>query len=247
MPTTDGRHERDGEVPRWAATAGQHRFRPPRWASRLFCTHRRTANDDSDPEIPTSGVPWSVRHQVLREYHAGTITEARRASEALARAGFNTGTVPYGYRAQRVRIAPAGRRARWRTRLVIEPVEAATVKMIFTWRGEDGLSVTAIRQRLLAARYPAPLDPETGQPGVWTHSLIAAVLRNPKYLGRQVWGRHHHGRVVPSGEWVWSPVWAHPPIVSAEEFSAANPRSTVATALAVVDDSEADAPGRRAA
>ena len=247
MPTTDGRDERDGEVPRWAATAGQHCFRAPRWASRLFCTYRRTTDDDSDPEVPTSDVPWPVRHQVLREYHAATLGDARRASGELARAGFNTGTVPYDYRAQRVRIAPAGRRARWRTRLVIEPVEAATVKMIFTWRGEDGLSVTAIRQRLLAARYPAPLDPETGQPGVWTHANIAAVLRNPKYLGRQVWGRLHHGHAVPTGEWVWSPVWAHPPIVSTQEFIAANPRSAVTTALAAVDDSAADASDRRAA
>jgi hypothetical protein len=246
MPTTDGRHERDGEVPRWAATAGQHRLRAPRWASRLFCAYRRTT-DDSEAEVPTSGVPWSVRHRVLREHHAATVAEARRASEALVRAGFNTGAVPYGYRARRVRIAPAGRRARWRTQLVIEPVEAATVKMIFAWRGEDGLPVTAIRQRLLAARYPAPLDPETRLPGMWTRAIIAAVLRNPKYLGRQVWGRRCQGRAVPSGEWVWSPVWAHPPIVSAEEFIAANPHSTVATALGAADDSAADAQGRREA
>lgn len=179
MPTTDGRHERDGEVPRWAATAGQPRFRAPRWASRLFCTHRRTT-DDSDPEVPTPGVPWSVRDRVLREYHAVNLAQARRASEELVRAGFNTGAVPYGYRAQRIRVAPARRKPRWRTRLMIEPMEAATVKMIFTWCGEDGLTIAAIRQRLIAARYPAPLDPETGQPGVWTRAAIRAILRNPE-------------------------------------------------------------------
>lgn len=140
MPTTDGRHERDGEV--------------PRWASRLFCTYRRTT-DDSEPEVTGSGVPWSVRHRVLREYHAATVAEARRASEEMVRAGFNTGTVPYGYRARRVRIAPAGRRPRWRTRLVIEPIEAATVRMIFLWRGQDHLHIAEILRRLTAARYPA--------------------------------------------------------------------------------------------
>jgi hypothetical protein len=133
MPTTDGRHERDGEVQRRAATADQHTFRAPRWASRLFCSRRRTT-DDNGPEVIASGVPWSVRDRVLREYHATTVAEARRGSEAMVRAGFNTGAVPYGYRARRVRIAPAGRRPRWRTRLVIEPAEAATVKMIFAWR-----------------------------------------------------------------------------------------------------------------
>ena len=73
-------------------------------------------------------------------------------------------------------------------------------------------------------------------------SIVRSVLRNPKYLGRQVWGRRRHGRWVPSGEWVWSPVWAHPPIVSAEEFIAANPRSTVSTALASADNSAIDVP-----
>jgi hypothetical protein len=107
--------------------------------------------------------------------------------------------------------------------------------------------VTAIRQRLLAARYPAPLDPETGQPGVWTHALIAAVLRNPKYLGRQVWGRHHHGRRAPREVWVWSPVWAHPPIVSTEEFVAANRRTQWTTALLAADSPVAGWTDRRAA
>jgi hypothetical protein len=245
-PTTDGRREQDGEVPRWAATAGQHRFRTLRWASRLFGPYRRTT-DDSEPQVPASDVSSSVRHRVLREYHAATLAQARRASEQWVRAGFNTGAVPYGYRAQRVQIAPAGRRARWRTRLVIEPVEAATVKMIFMWRGEDGLTIAAIRQRLLAARYPAPLDPETEQPVVWTRALVAAVLRNPKYLGRQVWGRRHHGRRASCEAWVWSPEWAHPPIVSTDEFVAANSRTRLATALVAADRAESGWTDRRAA
>jgi Recombinase len=154
-------------------------------------------------------VPWSVRQRVLREYHAGNPAQARRASEEMVRAGFNTGAMPYGYRAQRVRVAPAGRRPRWRTRLVIEPVEA-----------EDGLAITAIRQRHVAARYLAPLDPETGQLGVWTRAVIRAILRNPNYTGRQVWGRRHHGRHAAS-----TPVWAHAPLITVEEFAAAHRRS----------------------
>jgi hypothetical protein len=233
MTTHRKRHERGGEVPRWA---------------RLVCSPRRRPGEDtSGQEITASDVPWPVRQRVLRDYHAANLAHARRASETMVRAGFNTGTVPYGYRAQRIRVAPAGRRPRWRTRLVIEPVEAATVKMIFTWRGEDGLSVTAIRQRLVAARYPAPLDPETGQPGVWTHAYITAILRNPKYLGRQVWGRRHHGRRAPREVWVWSPVWAHPPIVSAEEFVAANRRARLATAPPVTEDPAVGRTDRRAA
>jgi hypothetical protein len=213
MTTNSGRPESDGEVPRWAATAGRGRW-AHRQAARLFCSPRRTT-DDRGPDVTTSGVP-SVRQEVLREYQVGNLAQARRASEEM---------VPYGYRAQRVRVAPAGRRPRWRTRLVIEFVEATTVKMIFTWRGEDDLTITAIRQRLVAARCPAPLDPETGQPGVWTRAAIRAILRNPKYTGRQVWGRRRHGRRAPRTQWVWSPVWAHTPLITSKEFAAAKRRS----------------------
>jgi hypothetical protein len=97
--------------------------------------------------------------------------------------------------------------------------------MIFIWRGEDGLTIAEIRQRLVGARYPAPLDPDTGQPGMWICAVIAAILRNPKYHCRQVWGRRHHGRQAPRARWVWSPAWAHPPIVNAELFTAANQRT----------------------
>ncbi|KAA2262869.1 recombinase [Solihabitans fulvus] len=163
-----------------------------------------------------------MRQRVLREYHAANLTTARRASEDLVRAGFNTGAVPYGYRPHRVRVSPQGRRARWRTRLMVEPVEAATVRMIFMWRGVDRLSTSEILQRLTEARYPAPLDPKTGQPGVWTRVVVRAILNNPKYTGHQVWGRHHHGHRVPRAQWTWSDTWAHPPLITVAEFTAAN-------------------------
>lgn len=225
MTTNSGRHKPDGEIPHWAATAGCG-FRARRWAARLVGSPRRPrAGGTTRPDATTSDVPWSVRQRVLPEYHAGNLVQTRRASEEMVRAGFNAGAVPYGYRAQRVRVAPAGKRPRWRTRLVIEPGEVATVKMIFTWGNEDGLIITAIRERLVASRYPAPLNPKTGQPGVWTRAVIHAIPRNnPQYTGRQAWG-HHHGRHTPRTRRVWSPVWAHAPLITVEEFAAANRRS----------------------
>jgi hypothetical protein len=225
------RHEPHGKDPRHEAVVF-HRFRRARWA-RLFRRSRcRTAEATNTRDVTVEEAPGAVRQRVLRDYHAVNLARARRGAEDLVRAGFNTGAVPYGYRAQRVRIAPAGRKPRWRTRLVIEPVEAATVKMIFTWRGIDGVTVGDIRRRLVAARYPAPLDPYTGGAGVWTNAVIGAILRNPKYLGRQVWGRHHHGRPTPASAWVWSPAWVHPPIVSGAEFEAANRRARPASSTA---------------
>jgi hypothetical protein len=168
-------HPSSGDrIPRWAATAGHHTLgrRLTAVGARLFRS-RADANND-EPELS-----WSGRRLVLSDYHATTLATARTASEELVRAGFNTGDVPYGYRAHRVQVTPAGGRARWRTRLVLEPVEASTVRMIFVWRGENRLPTTEIRRRLAASRYPAPLDPETGQPCVWTVAMVRAILRNP--------------------------------------------------------------------
>ncbi|EWM12008.1 recombinase family protein [Kutzneria sp. 744] len=213
------------DVARWAATAGRRSLaqRVAAHGARLFCSSkRRSANDASGPTTDSSAVPWAVRQRVLREYHDATLAQARRGSEELVRAGFNTGRVPYGYRPRRVRVSPSGRRLRWRTRLMIEPGEAIAVKLIFRWRAEAGLNTAAIRRRLIDASCPAPRDPETGLEGVWTQAAVRAVLRNPKYTGRQVWGRRHHGRRVPRAQWVWSDTWVHPPLITVAEFTAAN-------------------------
>lgn len=216
-------HEsRDGRA-RCADAAGPDtlRGRLATGAARLFRTTRRPLRRwTTDPNSSAGQPSWPGRQHVLRDYHAANLAAARAGSEDLVRAGFNTGEVPYGYRAHRVQVTPAGRRPRWRTRLTIEPVEAATVRMIFVWRGEDRLSVPQIRSRLGASRYPAPLDPATGQPTVWTVATVRSILHNPKYLGRQVWGRRHRGRPAPEHRWVWSSPWAHPPIVDHATFAA---------------------------
>jgi hypothetical protein len=237
-------------VPRWPATARRRSLaqRVAAHGARLFgASKRRPTDGRSSPTTDSSEVPWAVCQRVLREYHTATLAQARRGSEELVRAGFNTGAVPYGYRTRRVRVHPSGRRPRWRTRLVIEPAEAITVKLIFRWHAEAGLDTAAIRRRLIETRCPAPCDPETGLEGVWTRAAVRAILRNPKYTGRQVWGRHHHGRRAPREVWVWSPVWAHPPIVSAEQFVAANRPTRLTTAPLVTDTPVAGLPNRKAA
>ncbi|SDN28065.1 Recombinase [Lentzea albidocapillata subsp. violacea] len=227
---TAARDESDDRTPRWVATDGRHtlRQRLTILGARLFRSQEDTNNEETE-------LSWRVRQRVLHDYHASNLATARAGSEELVRAGFNTGDVPYGYRARRVRVTPTGRRPRWRTRLLIEPVEASAVRMIFVWRGEDRLSVSEIRRRLAASRYPAPLDADTGQPGVWTVAAVQAILHNPKYLGCQVWGRTHHGKRVPRSEWVWSEVWVHPPVVTPAEFAAVHPRFRYPHSTSAVD------------
>jgi hypothetical protein len=93
--------------------------------------------------------------------------------------------------------------------------------LIFTWRAVDHLSTTEIARRLNAARYPQPLDPTTGQPRPWTPRRVRTVIGNPKYLGRQVWGRTRHGCQVPACDWTWSASNPHLAIVAPETYAAA--------------------------
>lgn len=159
--------------------------------------------------------------RILQRYHARNLAAARRATEDLVREGWHTGCIPYGYQPQRIRIAPIGRRPRYRTRLMIEPVEASIVKMIFLWRVHDGLSLDEIVHRLNGARYPTPIRPGASEPAEWASPVVRAILGNPKYTGYQVWGRTHHGYPTPSEQWVWSGHWAHPPVIDLETFMAA--------------------------
>lgn len=120
--------------------------------------------------------------------------------------------MPYGYRPQHILISPHGRRPRHRVRLVVEPTEAFVVWTIFTWRVHDNLTCGQITDKLTSARYPAPLDPVTGQPGTWTTASMRSVPQNTKYTGWQIWG-HHHGRPLQRADRVWPDTQAHPALI----------------------------------
>ncbi|ONI71114.1 recombinase [Actinosynnema sp. ALI-1.44] len=227
MPSNTTAQDQSGDRnPRRAATAGRQTFR-----QRLTAMGARLFGSATEPDTAKATPSRRVQKHVLRDYHAANLAAARTASEELVHAGFHTGDVPYGYRAQRARVCPTGGSPRWRTRLSIEPVEASTVQMIFLWRATERLPIKDIRRRLTVARYPAPLDRHTGHPGMWTEAIVRAIVRNPKYLGHQVWGRTHHGIQVPRSEWVWSDTWAHPPVVTLEQFTNANRHSRPLAAL----------------
>lgn len=63
----------------------------------------------------------------------------------------------------------------------------------------------------------------------WSRSQIQAMLRNPKYTGYNVWGRHDKrpGRplIRPREQWVWSATPTHPAIVSKELFEQVDERA----------------------
>ena len=140
--------------------------------------------------------------------------------------GWNIGTPPYGYAAERIPHPVPFKAAQGRTkaRLVLDPVRAPVIAQIFTWRTVDKLGLPAIAARLNAdpARYPAPSPAAvTG----WTVQNLAVMLRNPKYTGYMVYGRHRtrngHRIPVPPDQWLWSPAPVHPAIIDRDTWDAA--------------------------
>ncbi|MHB1539398.1 MAG: recombinase family protein [Solirubrobacteraceae bacterium] len=119
-------------------------------------------------------------------------------------------------------------------RLILDPVRAPIVLMIFEDYCLRLLGLGAICDKLNRDldRFPPPQPnrkDENGLRPTWSRSVIRSILRNPKYTGYNVWGRHdkRKGRplIRPREEWVWSPTTVHEPIVTKELFEAVEERA----------------------
>jgi site-specific DNA recombinase len=138
--------------------------------------------------------------------------------------GWNIGTPPYGYAAER-HPHPNPIKAsqgRTKTRLVTDPAERPVVEAIFQWRTVKKLGVPTITLKLNAD--PAAYPPGKGMNG-WTDPTVRAILANPKYTGHQVYGRRRKrdGRrtPVPADQWLWTPEPVHEPITGMDTWKAA--------------------------
>jgi site-specific DNA recombinase len=138
--------------------------------------------------------------------------------------GWNIGTPPYGYTADRVTHPVPAKAAlgATKTRLALDEVRAPIVAAIFAWRTGDRLGLRAIAARLNAdpGKYPPP------RPGGWTATGVNSILANPKYTGYMVYGRTRkngtrRGLRVPPDEWIWSPQPSHPAIITRATWDAA--------------------------
>ena len=138
--------------------------------------------------------------------------------------GWNIGTPPHGYAAER-HPHPNPLKAsqgRTKTRLIIDPATAPAITDIFTWRTAAKLGVPTITARLNAD--PAAYPPPAGHNG-WIVPTVRQILANPKYTGHQVFGRRRtrNGRryQVPMADWLWSPQPVHDPIVDMDTWKEA--------------------------
>ena len=190
-------------------------------------------------ERPPSGDPQDALVIQIRgavaEYERTVIADRmRRGRLAALRAGrlLPWSTPPFGYRVDpRAPRDPAGVR--------VDEAQAATVRQIFTWYVEDGLTLYGIAQRLTQSRVPTA----TGRP-LWNASSVRKILVNRTYEGtaygnqkQMVPARRRHPligrepkgeggescRLRPCEEWIGVPV---PAIISGERFAEAQVRLT---------------------
>ena len=157
-----------------------------------------------------------VKQGVAEWYVRDLIERSRAGMEESVRQGWHTGgPAPYGYV-----LDPhphpnpqKAREGRKKHRLIVDTVRGPIVLMIFAWYVEEALGLGTICERLNSDldRYPPPKrnrKDENDLPQTWSKSQLHSLLRNPKYTGFNVWGRHdkRKGRPVmrPRDKWVWS-------------------------------------------
>lgn len=104
------------------------------------------------------------------------LERSRRGKIARAEAGVpGYGCLPLGY----YYVSEGRFQARWE----IQPSEAVTVKNIFAWCVEEGLSVRGIARRLNEAR----VSPKRGKG--WSQSSIRRILHYEGYTGMAHWNK----------------------------------------------------------
>ena len=195
------------------------------------------ATDEPMTGNATAVLTRRVKQGVAEWYVRDLIEKSRRGMEESVRQGWHTGgPVPYGYTLEphphpNPHKAREGKR---KHRLIPDPVRAPTVRMIFEDYCVSGLGLGAICEKLNRDldRYPPPnrnKKDENDLRPTWSRSQIQAMLRNPKYTGFNVWGRHDKRRgrpfIRPREEWIWSAALTHDPLIPKELFDLVEERA----------------------
>jgi site-specific DNA recombinase len=209
------------------------------------------------PEVGGRVDPGSDAHDLVMSLYGGMSKGERNrikirvrsamAAQAATEGRFLGGRPPYGYRLVDAGPHPnPGKAADGKRlhRLEPDPVAAPVVRRIFA-EYVGGRGLFAIAERLNEDGIPSPSghDPArnrhraTGR-GAWSKFAVRAILRNPRYTGRQVWGKQRKDEVLidvddvalghvtkmrwnDPDSWVWSTDKVHEPLVEDELFARA--------------------------
>ncbi|WP_410659614.1 recombinase family protein [Amycolatopsis sp. lyj-112] len=156
-------------------------------------------------------------HRVLAAMH----------NQATQQGRYLGGRPPYGYRLTDAGPHPNTAQASWGRRLqqlTPDPATAPHVAWMFTQR-LTGRSRAGIARDLNTRGIPCPshVDHDRNRHRVrntWNLRTVAVILTNPRYTGRQVWGRRPTTK-DPDRLPAISTRIAHPPLVSETDFLAA--------------------------
>lgn len=220
------------------------------------------------PEVAGPIDPGSEAHEMVMGLFAGMSKgerqrikiRVRTAMSAQATTGrFLGGRPPYGYELvddgphRNPGKASAGQRAH---RLAVDTTAAPIVQRIYA-EYIAGAGLHTIAEGLTRDGIPSPSahDPDRNRHrassgGAWSKAAIRTILRNPRYTGREVWGRQRRDedgqrldvdvvfgheakmRWNDRADWIWANESTHDAIVDtatfarAQEIAAASARQT---------------------
>ncbi|HUF98538.1 MAG TPA: recombinase family protein [Ilumatobacter sp.] len=209
------------------------------------------------PEVGGKVDPGSDAHDLVMSLYGGmskgernrikTRVRAAMTAQAAIEGRFLGGRPPYGYVIGDAGPHPNPGRAAAGQRLhalELDPVAAPVVQRIYE-EFIAGSGLHAIAEKLTAGGIPSPSahDParnrhRIGSGGAWSKHATRAILRNPRYTGRQVWNRQRRDEILidvedvalgheskmrwnDESEWVRSQHLTQTPIVSVDTFDAA--------------------------
>ena len=133
------------------------------------------SGEELNLDTPIQKVMLSLKGFSGEDYLYKVRTNTKAALRARAEKGFVAGSKVYGY--QNHRPGPKAKVTR-----VIDEVEAAVVRWIFK-EYAGGKGIHGIAKRLNADKVRAPRGAS------WSQGGVAAILRNPIYVGKVLFGR----------------------------------------------------------
>ncbi len=186
----------------------------------------------------TTPAPKNIEDRMLygmkglfAEYERAKIAERTRLGKLRkAREGHIIATeAPYGYALVR-RQGKKGDPDFCETHYEVDEAEAPVARMIFSWAGDDGVSIRQIVKRLQELN----ILPRKSRRGVWSTSTLTTLLKNKTYIGEGHYGasvgtvpknplkpgaykriKKTSRKIRPEEEWIKIPT---PPLIDSDLF-----------------------------
>ncbi len=198
---------------------------------RFISTGNPFVDSFTDPDAIQNGMEIPINGLMNDRFAAKTSADVRRTFDAKRRRGEFIGAfAPYGYIKD-----PEDKNS-----IIIDESAAQTVRDIYLWYVNDGMSKNAIAKKLNELSIPNPTayksqvqrfkykNPNTANnDGLWCSTQILKILTNEVYIGNMVQGRHriisykvHTQVAVPEDEWYIVPN-THEAIIDKETFEKA--------------------------